>query len=186
MTEHPPRTRTATSRARLIATVLHQPSLQRPLLGHELRGRMVQSIGPGSTTVDWSASVPQLAEAIDVALVEAEQRGEKDTRRGRQPRPGGSTARAELLAVLHDAGYNTAAARDLIGRAFREPHSPHPDREVTESLAGGHALVVEYEGLDLLGSCQCGRRLARVTSAQSADALAGLWDRHTTTEVTRG
>ena len=172
-----------TSRTDLIAAVLRRPRLKRPLVAHELRGCLVQGIGPGSTDVDWQTTVPQLAEAIDTALQAAQEREEKDTQRRIQRRAGESTARAELLTVLQDAGYNREAAVDLVARAFREPHAGQTDSAAVESLAGGHALVMEFGGRELIGSCQCGRRLGRITSLESADALAGLWERHTTTEL---
>ncbi|MEV5163891.1 hypothetical protein AB0K66_04585 [Streptomyces werraensis] len=171
-----------TARTDVIAGVLRRPRLKRPVLAHELRQSLVQGLRIG-TTVEWTATVPQLAEAIDSALTQQEQ---KDTR-GRSQRPaGGSTARAELLAVLQDHGYNEAAAVDLVARAFREPHTDPPDLEFRETRAGGHALVVEYGDCELLGSCQCGRRLGRVTPDKPIDHLAGLWERHTMTEVPHG
>lgn len=56
------------NRADTIAAVLRRPVLQRPVLAHELRGRLVQGLAPGSTMAEWTATVPQLAEAIDTAL----------------------------------------------------------------------------------------------------------------------
>lgn len=172
-----------TSRTDLIAAVLRRPRLKRPVLAHELRGRLVQGLGAGSTDVEWTATIPQLAEAIDTALQKAQEREEKDTRRRAQRRVDGSTARAELLAVLQEAGYNEAAAVDLLARAFREPHTIPVDAEFRETLAGGHALVVEYGDCEFLGSCQCGRRLGRVTPDKPIDGLAGLWERHTITDL---
>ncbi len=169
-----------TSRTDTIAAVLRRPRIKRQVLAHELRGRLVQSTAPGGTTVDWSATVPQLAEAIDVELAKRE---EKDTR-GRGQRPaGGATARAEILAVLESAGYNTAAAADLLARAHREPRTNPPDTEFRETLAGGHALVVEYGDCEFHGSCQCGRRFGTVTQSTPVDVLAAKWERHTMTEL---
>lgn len=101
------------NRAETIAGVLRRPFLKRPVLAHELRGRLVQGLGAGSTAAEWTATVPQLAEAIDTAL------------------------------------------------------------------AAGHALVIEYCGLDLVGTCQCGRRLGLIGPATRLDALAVPWVRHT-------
>jgi hypothetical protein len=56
------------NRAEAIAAVLRRPVLRRRVLAHELRERQVQGLGPGSTVADWTATVPQLAEAIDTAL----------------------------------------------------------------------------------------------------------------------
>ncbi|MFJ6386418.1 hypothetical protein ACIQJT_02295 [Streptomyces sp. NPDC091972] len=60
------------TRTEAIAAVLRRPVLERPLLAHELRGPMVQGLGSGTTVVEWEASVPQLAEAIDLALAQAD------------------------------------------------------------------------------------------------------------------
>lgn len=56
----------------VIAGVLRRPVLRRPLLGHELRGRLVQGLGHGSTTAEWTATIPQLAEALGTALAAAD------------------------------------------------------------------------------------------------------------------
>ncbi|MFF7521222.1 hypothetical protein [Streptomyces pseudovenezuelae] len=120
------------NRAEAIATVLRRPVLQRPLLAHELRGPIVQGLGSSSTVVDWSASVPQLADAIDTALAKV------------------------------DAA--TAGA-------------------VAGSEAAGHALVVTYRGRDLVGTCQCGRRLGYINPGTRLDALAVPWIQHTTGDL---
>jgi len=57
-----------TTRAEIIAGVLRRPSLKRPVLAHELRERLVQGLGPGTTEAEWTATVPQLADAIGTAL----------------------------------------------------------------------------------------------------------------------
>ncbi|MFJ2515574.1 hypothetical protein ACIPEL_36155 [Streptomyces griseoviridis] len=64
-----------TARADLIAGVLARPRL-RPVLAWELRGPLVQLVGAGSTVPDYQAPRQLLAEAIDQALTDAE---EKDT-----------------------------------------------------------------------------------------------------------
>ncbi|MGI5408677.1 hypothetical protein ACQEV9_18020 [Streptomyces chartreusis] len=171
------------ARVAVIQRVLRAEQPVREPLAYELRGSIVQLLGPGTTAPTWQAPPALLAVAIDAALAAAE-REEKDTRRGRQPRAGGSTARAELLAGLEDQGYNEAAAADLLARAFREPHTDPPDLEFRETRAGGHALVIEYGDCELLGSCQCGRRLGRVPPDKPIDRLVGLWERHTMTELT--
>ncbi|MFJ2007052.1 hypothetical protein [Streptomyces chartreusis] len=171
------RTRTDT-----IAALLRQPRPVREPLAYELRGSVVQLLAPGTTDPTWTATPALLAESIDTALTKAE-REEKDTRRGSQPRTGGATARAEILSVLEDAGYNAAAASDLLGRAFREPHAKPSAATFRESLAGGHALIVEDGGRETHGSCQCGRRLGRITPGTRLDALAGPWEHHICTEL---
>jgi hypothetical protein len=114
-------------RADIIAGVLRRPVLRRPLLAHELRERLVQGLGPGSTAAEWTATVPQLAEDIDTAIAAAE---------------------AALAAA------------------------------VAGSTAAGHALVIGYRGRDLVGTCQCGRVLGRITHGTPLDALAVPWERH--------
>ena len=170
------------SRTDTIAAVLRQPQPVRQPLAYELRGSVVQLLAPGTTDPTWTATPEVLANAIDTALTRAE-RAEKDTRRSSQLRAGESTARAEILGVLEDAGYNAAAAAELLTRAFREPHAEPPEAEFRETLAGGHALIVQYGDCELLGSCQCGRRLGRITPDKRLDALAVPWERHTCTEL---
>ncbi|MFE6408481.1 hypothetical protein ACFVOR_16280 [Streptomyces sp. NPDC057837] len=173
------------SRTDTIAAVLRRPRLRRPALAHELAERLVQGLGARSTVTEWTATVPQLAEAIDAALQEQE-REEKDTpAEGNRPPAGAAdTARAEILRTLMDAGYNEPAAGELLALAFREPHGQSPDVGSLQSLAGGHALLVEYGADEALGSCQCGRRLGRITPGKPLDALAVPWERHACTELT--
>ncbi|MET9140517.1 DUF6895 family protein [Streptomyces parvulus] len=169
-----------TSRTDTIAAVLRHPRVKRVTLAHELGGRMVQSTAPGGTTVDWSATVPQLAEALNTALEQAEQ---KDTLRRAQRLAGASTARAEILEVLESAGYNAAAAAELLGRAHREPRSNPPARKLPRTLAGGHALVVEHGTDEIHGACQCARRLGLIPPHALIDILAAKWEHHVLTEV---
>lgn len=167
-----------TSRAQRIAAVLRDPKAVREPLAVELRGTVVQMVGPSTSDPTWTATPEVLAAAIDSAL-------QKDTPTGRSTRPRGAefTARAEILAVLEDAGYNAAAAAELLGRADREPRTSPPDTEFVETLAGGHALFVQFGDCEFIGTCQCGRVLGRITQAGSVDHLVGLWERHTTTEL---
>lgn len=116
-----------TTRADLIAAVLRRPVLRRPVLARELRERLVQGLGAGSTVAEWTATLPQLAEAIDTALIDGEVRA--------------------------------TAPRG--------------------SIAGGHALIVEARGRDLVGACQCGTVLGRINPGTPLDALAVPWERHT-------
>lgn len=102
------------TRTDVIADVLRRPVLRRPVLGHELRERLVQGLGPASTEAEWTATVPQLAEAIDTAL-----------------------------------------GADVI-----------------------HGLVVQYDGIDMVGTCQCGQRLGRIRPGTRLDALTVPWERH--------
>lgn len=41
-----------------------------------------------------------------------------------------------------------------------------------------HALVLEADDIDLIGSCRCGRRIGRTPQRRSVDGLVGLWERH--------
>lgn len=170
-----------TSRTETIVAVLRRPKLQRPVLAHELRGPVVQLLTPG-TTVAWQATLPQITEALDAAL-QRQENERKDTPVGRLPAGTADSARSEILAVLQAAGYNPLAAGELVARAYREPHATPPDEEFRESLAGGHALIIQYGDCELIGSCQCGRRLARITPGKRLDALAVPWERHTCTEL---
>lgn len=161
----------------VIAAVLRDPKAVREPLAVELRGTVVQMVGPSTSDPTWTATPEVVAAAIDSAL-------QKDTPTGsKTPRGAEFTARAEILAVLEDAGYNAAAAAELLGRAHREPRTDPADTEFVETLAGGHALVVEFGDCEFIGTCQCGRLLGRITQAGSVDQLAGLWERHTTTEL---
>ncbi|MET9729740.1 hypothetical protein ABZZ79_03435 [Streptomyces sp. NPDC006458] len=170
-----------TARTETIASVLQRPRLLRPVLAHELRERLVQGMGAGTTEVEWTATVPQLAEAIDTELTRHEQKDSPT----RPPVAVGSadTARAQILAALQAAGHSETAARELLARAFRDPHADPVAGHRPETLVGGHALVVEYGDQDVHGACQCGRRLGRITPTAHLDSLAALWERHTLTEL---
>ena len=120
------------NRADTIAAVLRRPILERPPLAYELAERQVQGVGARSTVVEWTATVPQLADAIDLAL-----------------------GKVDAATVAAMAG----------------------------SAAAGHALVVEYQGCDLVGTCQCGRRLGLIRPGTRLDALAVPWIRHTSTDL---
>ncbi|MDX2700338.1 hypothetical protein [Streptomyces ipomoeae] len=168
----------ARARADIIAATLRKPKFRRPHVGHELRGSIVQLRGLNSDVM-WSATVPQIAEAIDEALT----REEKDTRGGGQPSGAASTARAEILTALQKAGHTPRKAAELLARADREPRDPDPSPDFRETLGGGHALVVEYGDCELIGSCQCGKPFGRTTSDASADTFIRPWEHHTNTEV---
>lgn len=62
-----------TTRADLIAAALRSPQIGRPYVGHEMRGPMLMLTGPHSDLI-WSATIPQIAEAIDQALKEQEEK----------------------------------------------------------------------------------------------------------------
>lgn len=168
------------TRTAVIAAALRNPKAVREPLAVELRGTVVQMVGPSTSHPTWTATPEVLAAAIDNAL-------QKDTPTGTSTKPRGAefTARAEILAVLEDAGYNAAAAAELLGRAHREPRTDPPDTDFVETLAGGHALFVQFGDCEFIGTCQCGRILGRITQAGSVDHLVGLWERHTTTELPR-
>jgi hypothetical protein len=169
-----------TSRTDLIAAALHKPNLKRPYVAHEVRSGVVQLLGR-STAPDWTATIAQLAEAIDTALQSSE---EKDIPNGGQPSGTASTARAQILTALQAAGHTAAAAAELLAQAYREPHHPDPDPDFRETLGGGHALVVEYGDCEIHGSCQCGKRFGHTTPDASLDTFVRPWEHHTNTEVT--
>jgi len=93
------------------------------------------------------------------------------------------SARTEILAALQRAGYNEPGARNLLTRADKEPRDPNPDPDFRETLAGGHALIVEYGDCELHGSCQCGSRFGMTTPDASLDTFVQPWERHCMTEV---
>lgn len=171
-----------TTRVDVIAAALHRPPLRRPFVGHEVRSGVVQLHGR-STDPDWTATIPQLAEAIDSALTISE---EKDTPAdGNQPPAGAEfTARAQILTALQAAGHTPKAAAELLAQADREPRDPDPNPDFRETLGGGHALVVEYGDCELHGSCQCGKPFGHTTPDASLDTFVSPWEFHTNTEVT--
>lgn len=60
-----------TARLNIIAAALRAPKTARPYVGHEMRGPMLMLTGLNSDLI-WSATIPQIAEAIDQALQEQE------------------------------------------------------------------------------------------------------------------
>lgn len=133
------------------------------------------------STDSWSGEVAGFADRIAELIAEDLQ---KDTPVDSQPAGTASTARAEILAVLQDAGYNEAAAAELMSRADREPRDPDPNPDFRETLAGGHALVIEYGDCEMHGSCQCGKRFGMCRPDASLDTFVRPWERHTHTELT--
>lgn len=95
------------------------------------------------------------------------------------------SARTEILEALKRAGYNPDEATQLLARADKEPRDPDPDPDFRETLAGGHALIVEYGDCELHGSCQCGKRFGMTTPDASLDTFVNPWERHSMTEVAR-
>lgn len=108
---------------------------------------------------------------------------QKDTQTSSQPVWAGFTAREEIIGNLIAAGYNEAAAAELMKRADHEPRDSDPDPDSRETLGGGHALIVEYGDCVAHGSCQCGKRLGMTTPDASLDTFVKPWERHTMTEV---
>jgi hypothetical protein len=96
------------------------------------------------------------------------------------------SARTEILAALQRAGYDETGAAALLARADKEPRDVEPDPDFRETLAGGHALIVEYGDCELIGSCQCGKRFGMTTPDASLDTFVPRWERHSMTEVPRG
>ncbi|WP_330349622.1 hypothetical protein [Streptomyces sp. NBC_00582] len=111
-----------TSRIDVIAAALRKPDLQRAFLGHELRGALVQGLGPGSTVPEWTATVPMLAEAVDTALTGAE---EKDITAA-----AGTPSTPHALAIKFDGV-------DLVGVCCgRVIGRTPPDRPLAPGLIG--------------------------------------------------
>jgi hypothetical protein len=95
-------------------------------------------------------------------------------------------ARTEILAALQRTGYTPEEATELLALADKEPRDPVPNADFMETLAGGHALIVEYGDCELIGSCQCGAEFGRTTPDASLDTFLPSWERHSMTEVPRG
>ncbi|MFJ1650050.1 hypothetical protein ACIOC2_01280 [Streptomyces sp. NPDC088337] len=102
------------SRTDIVADVLRSPVLHRPVLAHEMREHLVQGIDPRSAQTRWTATVPQLAEAIDTALREAD-REEKDIPADTNARHTGTTFTARADASTGHALILEAAGPDFIG-----------------------------------------------------------------------
>ncbi|WP_055696539.1 hypothetical protein [Streptomyces silaceus] len=90
------------------------------------------------------------------------------------------SARAEILAALMRGGYSEDAAVSLMSRADKEPQTSTGtgDPEFPTTLAGGHALVVEYGDCEFHGCCQCGMRLGTVTPDKFSSPFGLPWERH--------
>ncbi|MEV4863224.1 hypothetical protein [Streptomyces ossamyceticus] len=73
------------ARIDVIAAALRSPKTSRPFVGHEMRGPLLMLAGVNSDLI-WSATIPQIAEAIDQALKEQE-REEKDIPTGTTSTP---------------------------------------------------------------------------------------------------
>ncbi|MFE5591496.1 hypothetical protein [Streptomyces sp. NPDC056549] len=97
-----------------------------------------------------------------------------------------SSARTEILAALQRTGYTAEEATELLALADKEPRDVDPDPDFRETLAGGHALIVEYGDCELIGSCQCSKELGRTTPDSSLDTFVPVWEHHSMTEVPRG
>lgn len=95
------------------------------------------------------------------------------------------SARTDILGTLERAGYKEREALSLLERADKEPQTPTGlgDPDFRETLAGGHALIVEYGDCELIGSCQCGKPFGRTTPDASLDTFVQPWERHCMTEV---
>jgi len=111
---------TLTPRAETVAAVLRgRPPVREPL-AYELRGSVVQLLGPSTTDPTWTATPEVLAEAIDTALTRAEQ---KDI-------PAGTPSTAHALAVTFDGV-------DLVGTCCgRVIGRTPPDRPLGPGLVG--------------------------------------------------
>ncbi|MFF7901218.1 hypothetical protein ACFZCV_20835 [Streptomyces sp. NPDC007920] len=103
------------SRTDIVADVLRAPVLQRKVLAHEMREHLVQGIDPRSTQTRWTATVPQLAEAIITALREAD-REEKDIPAdSTTARHQGTTSTARTAASTGHALIIQPAGGDFVG-----------------------------------------------------------------------
>ncbi|MEU3256148.1 hypothetical protein [Streptomyces sp. NPDC006997] len=64
-----------------------------------------------------------------------------------------------------------------------DAHAAAAAARAAGSAEAGHALVITYRDLDLVGVCQCGRPLGRIRPGTPLDALAVPWERHTGTPL---
>ncbi|MFD4397272.1 hypothetical protein [Kitasatospora sp. NPDC058478] len=54
----------------------------------------------------------------------------------------------------------------------------HTAPDFPATLAGGHALVLQYGDCEIHAACQCGEPLGTSTPAQPLDTHAPAWERH--------
>lgn len=110
------------SRVDIITAVLRGARPVRKLLAYELRGSVVQLLGPGTTDPTWTATPELLAEAIDAVLTQAE-REEKDI-------PAGTPSTPHALSIGYDG-------RDLVGSCCgRVIGRTPPNRPLGPGLVG--------------------------------------------------
>ena len=91
-----------TDRQDIIAAALRAPETSRPYVGHEMRGPMLMLTGVNSDLI-WSATIQQIAEAIDQALQKHE-REEKDIPAA------GTTSTPQVLSYGRPADHRRIAA----------------------------------------------------------------------------
>ncbi|MER7930525.1 hypothetical protein ABTY96_46705 [Streptomyces sp. NPDC096057] len=82
----------------------------------------------------------------------------------------------ELLAEAIDTGLTRAERKEKDIPAG----SSTADAQGTTSTTAAHALVLESDGLDLVGVCRCGRPIGRAPLTRSIDGLVGMWEQHCT------
>lgn len=95
------------------------------------------------------------------------------------------SARTDILDALQRDGYKHREAVSLLEAADKEPRTPAGlgDPEFQTTLEGGHAMVVEYGDCEFYGTCQCGKKLGKVTPDQFGGTFAIDWEHHVLTEV---
>ncbi|WP_371579423.1 hypothetical protein [Streptomyces sp. NBC_01314] len=103
-----------TDRLDIIAAALRAPKTARPYVGHEMRGPMLMLTGANSDLI-WSATIPQVAEAIDQALQEQEREEKGIPAAGAQP-TAGTTSTPQVCSYGRPADHGRIAA-DLRARA---------------------------------------------------------------------
>lgn len=87
------------------------------------------------------------------------------------------TATPGLLAEAIDAGLARAERKE---KDIPADTSSTAGTQGTTSTAATHALVLESDGVDLVGVCRCGRSIGRTPLARSVDGLVGVWEQHCT------
>jgi hypothetical protein len=96
------------------------------------------------------------------------------------------SARAEIIRALQHVGHGPVSAAGVLARADKEPRDLVPNFDFLETLAGGHALIIQHGDCELIGSCQCGADFGRTSPDASLDTFVPGWEHHAMTEVCRG
>jgi hypothetical protein len=92
--------------------------------------------------------------------------------------------KADVIRIVPDLG-----PERIMIVAHVEHHvitmADHPDppaeSEFPATWEGGHALVIEFGDMEIIGRCQCGVPLGTITPAESLEVFAQPWETHAMT-----